>query len=143
MTSTQETENQQAEASVLWLAELKCPDCKDGLIEGDCDCSGETEQHMLTHFACKGTGAKYPQLREPTSIPVFNLDGVKVNWKPVSREKAGTELRKLEKFREYLHTQANDVRLDFYVPAEIGYCIEILCDDNLTIAAARKMEEGK
>ena len=105
-TSTEESESQQAEAYVMYLAQI------------------------------------YPQLREYNHGCSRLVNGEKVNWFPVSREKAGTELRKLP---EFSYVEQADAKLGwFHAGFKFrNYGEELQDADNATIAAARKMEEGK
>jgi len=148
-TSTHEAENQQAEANVLWLAELECPTA-GGYRQGG--------EHDLACI-CQGTGSKYPQLREECTgwgsgcrYVEGRLDkscecGKLTGWLPASREKAGTELRKLDAFVELKHDHSNVGTLGYWCMFHIRregnvYCEEFAEDcDNATIAAARMMEE--
>jgi len=58
-------------------------------------------------------------------------------WQPVFRKKAWTEILKLEEFQEWVLNELFRLQRGNVVTV-----IQLLCNDNATIAAARKMEEG-
>ena len=152
-TSTQETENREAEANLLWLAELmvECPSpCRDGLntltVFSD-------KQSTWPCKTCQGTGqvAKHETLRRHTyhnrimyGHASERQEDIKQTWVPVSREKAGTEIRKMEEFRDWLYQQLLNPpvsRKGREHKMAVSTVIDLLCNDNATIAALKKMEE--
>ena len=162
-TSTQEAENQEAEAKLLHLAELT--------VECPCICHNPTSVPQLAQVAicrdnicsCQGAGqvAKYRMLRpecpghDLRDAPTFHgtryafAGGNECScqgrrWLPVSREKAGTEIRKMDEFRDWLYQQLLHPPVSYKGGEHnmaVSTVIDLLCNDNPTIAALKKMEE--
>ena len=70
MTTTTPPDPQTATQAEIegWLVGLGCPDCSgEGLIEGECDCSGEHESRMVPAGAvcepCDASGRRFPFTR--------------------------------------------------------------------------------
>jgi len=120
----QQPENQQAEANVLWLAQLECPGFGGS---GKYWAMGDTKARCRIDCSCQGTSARYPQLRQECPciewirnndyswtkcLPCSDCEDAHLDhdksacstwcqgrkWNPVSREKAATELHKLPEF---------------------------------------------
>lgn len=157
-TSTQEEENAQADARVLKLAERVCPECDEGFGYGFVPDVDNPHVEKTACLTCQGTGAKYPQLRRKcwcgSGILYSGHACQGRRWLPVSREKVGTEGRKLlANWPTFLTFELRgNTTSHWYMCITVGvgqkadtFVYDALAEDadNATIAAWAKMEEGE